>query len=44
MNSGDPGLDKDDVKLKKDTEIELAIASAPKNDQGNGTNGTTSNR
>jgi hypothetical protein len=32
MNSGILVSAKDDVKLKRDTEIELAIASAPKND------------
>ena len=42
MNSGILVSTKDDVKLKKDTEIELAIASAPKNGQGYGTNGTSS--
>ena len=42
-NSGVLVSTKDDVKLKKDTEIELAIASAPKNDQGSGTSGTSSN-
>ncbi len=41
MNSGVLVSTKDDVKLKKDSEIELAIASAP-NNQGYGTNGTSS--
>jgi hypothetical protein len=43
-NSGVLVSTKDDVKLKKDTEIELAIASAPKNDQSSGTSGTSSNK
>lgn len=42
MNSGILVSSKDDVKLKKDTEIELAIASAPKNDQSSGANGASS--